>query len=124
MRLRRGFTLIELLVVMAVVALLLSIVAPRYMAQADRAREAVLRENLSGLRAAIDQYQADRGSYPATLQELVDKHYLRRIPLDPVTNKNTTWELVTVDDEGKPVIYDVKSGAPGTGLDGSAYKSW
>ncbi|HET8730828.1 MAG TPA: prepilin-type N-terminal cleavage/methylation domain-containing protein [Moraxellaceae bacterium] len=124
MRQDRGFTLIELLVVMAVVAMLLSIVAPRYMSQADRAREAVLRENLSGLRAAIDQYQADKGGYPATLQELVDKRYLRKMPLDPITNKTTTWEVVTTDEDGKPVVYDVKSGAPGAGLDGSAYKSW
>lgn len=120
----RGFTLIELLVVMSVVALLLSIVAPRYMDQADRAREAVLLENLSGLRTAIDQYQADRGAYPVSLQDLVDKRYLRKMPLDPITNKTTTWELVTIDENGQLQVFDVKSGAPGTGLDGSAYNSW
>lgn len=124
MRWLRGFTLIELLVVMAVVALLLSIVAPRYLTQADRAREAVLRENLAGVRLAIDQFHADRGGYPGSLQELVDQRYLRKIPVDPMTNQSATWQPVTQEEEGRPVVYDVKSGAPGMAMDGSAYASW
>ncbi len=121
----RGFTLIELLVVMAIVSALLSIVAPRYMKQADRAKEVALKENLNGLRSALDHYYADRGAYPERLGELVEKRYLRVIPLDPVTDRRDTWIPATrEEDEGKKVIQDVHSGAPGNGSDGTAFKTW
>lgn len=124
MRKTRGFTMVELLVVLAVVSLLLSLVAPRYLKQSDRAREAVLRENLSALRLALDQYYGDRGQYPAQLEELVQSRYLRALPLDPVTNQATSWQPVTREEDGRQVIVDVRSGAAGAGMDGTAYDTW
>src|SRR5512132_3158518 len=87
----RGFTLIELLVVMAIIATLLSLVAPRYFASLEKSKEAVLKQNLRVMREAIDQHYADREKYPETLEELVSKKYLRTIPPDPITESATTW---------------------------------
>jgi general secretion pathway protein G len=123
MQSRRGFTLIELLVVLAIVAMLLSIVAPRYMKQADKAKDAVLRENLASLRLAIDQYYGDRGHYPVQLEQLVEARYLRRVPIDPITGRYNTWRLIQVEGEEQG-IYDVKSGAEGQGMDGTVYNTW
>lgn len=124
MRRSRGFTLIELLVVLTVVAMLLSIVAPRFIRQTDKAKEAALRENLAALRVAIDQYYGDRGQYPVKLEQLVEGRYLRRLPLDPITNISTSWKVLTSSDDGVVVIHDVKSGALGNAMDGSAYSAW
>jgi general secretion pathway protein G len=120
----RGFTLIELLVVLAIVATLLSIVAPRYVHQADRAKEAALKENLSVLRRALDQYYGDTGRYPENLSALTERRYLRALPLDPVTNSSDSWAPVLDTDEDEKTIVDVKSGAPGKALDGTEYSSW
>lgn len=120
----RGFTLIELLVVLAVVAMLLSVVAPRYIRQEDKAKEAVLKENLAGLRLALDQYYGDTGHYPEQLDQLVQARYLRKLPADPMTNQASSWQLITIDQEGRSVIYDVKSAAVGNGMDGTAYNTW
>lgn len=119
---RAGFTLIELLVVLAIIASLVTIVAPRYFRQIDQATEVVLRENLYAMRHALDLYLGDKGRYPATLQELVDGKYLREIPLDPLTGKRTTWVVVMGDDIAG--IRDVHSGANGAGSDGLAYATW
>lgn len=124
MRKGNGFTMVELLVVLAVVAMLLSIVAPRYLRQIDVAKEAALRENLSALRLALDQYYADKGYYPDQLDQLVQARYLRKVPVDPITDKTTTWQTVMVNEDGRPGIYDVKSGASGNGLDNTTYNSW
>jgi general secretion pathway protein G len=121
---RKGFTLIELLVVLAVVAMLLSLVAPRYIRQADKAKEAVLRENLTALRLAIDQRYGDKGAYPDSLDQLVEERYLRKLPVDPITQRSDTWQTVTLDEEGGEGIYDVKSGAEGLGMNSTAYSSW
>lgn len=121
----RGFTLIELLVVMAIIATLLSIAAPRYWRSVDDAREAALKSSLAQMREAIDQFHADRGAYPQTLTDLVDKHYLRAIPADPITESTQTWQLVPLpgaDDAG--AVYDVRSGAPGESRLGQAYANW
>jgi general secretion pathway protein G len=118
----RGFTLIELLVVMAIIALLLTLAAPRYFQSVQRSREAVLKEDLHLMRDAIDKHYADTGKYPANLDELVTKKYLRRIPVDPITESATTW--VIVDPPDKPdtrVVYDVRSGAPGKSIGGTPY---
>ena len=119
-----GFTLIELLVVLAIVATLLSIVAPRFLDQTDKAKEAALKENLNSLRIAIDRYYADQGQYPEQLSLLVTKRYLRKIPVDPITNRPDSWQLDMLDEEGKKVIYDIHSGATGQSHDGSDYGSW
>lgn len=91
---QRGFTLIELLVVMAIIATLLSIAVPRYFSHLDRTREAALRETLFVVRDAIDKFHADTGHYPAELNELVTKHYLRKLPVDPVSESTETWIIV------------------------------
>ncbi len=118
---QRGFTLIELLVVMAIIAALTALVAPGYLKQGDRAKETVLRHNLNTLRGAIDDYRADHGGDPDTLESLVDGRYLRDVPLDPLTGKRTTWVLQAGETAG---VHDVRSGAKGRALDGSAYENW
>lgn len=121
---RRGFTLIELLVTMAIIALLLSLAAPRYFSGIDKAKETILRENLHQMRDSIDKFYADRGRYPANLEDLVTQKYLRKIPPDPVADSDRSWILVPPSDPQKGGVYDVKSGASGTARDGSTYESW
>ena len=117
----RGFTLIELLVVMAVIALLLSIAAPRYFAHIEHARENTLRQSLAVMRDAIDKFESDRNRLPETLDELVSLHYLRSVPKDPYTDSAESWQIdAPPDDAGaKPGVYDVHSGATGTAQDGT-----
>lgn len=123
--LRGGFTLIELLVVLAIVATLLSIAAPRYLRSVDDAREAALKSNLTQLREAIDHFHADRGSYPQALADLVERRYLRSIPVDPVTESAQTWKLLPAPGaEDTGAIYDVRSGADGTSRLGEPYANW
>lgn len=119
----RGFTLIELLVVMAALGLLLAISVPRYTEHVDRTREVVLRQNLAALRDSIDKFYSDRGRFPAALQELVQARYLRQIPLDPISDRADTWILIPPAGATTGVA-DVRSGAPGSARDGTAYASW
>ncbi len=119
-----GFTLIELLVVMAIIALLLSIATPRYFNSVDKTKEAVLRQDLSTLRDAIDKYYGDTGHYPDSLDALVSKKYLRKLPVDPVTDSASTWVAVPPSDADQGGVYDLHSGAPGNGRDGTPYSGW
>lgn len=119
-----GFTLIELLVVMAVLALLLSVAIPRYFGHVDKAKESVLRQNLAQLRTAIDQHFGDLGRYPESLDDVVNKNYLRKIPQDPLTERADTWVLVSPPNKQAGKVFDVRSGAPGKSRDGSEYASW
>ena len=123
---RRGFTLIELLVVMAVVALLLSLAAPRYFQHVERSREAVLKENLAVMRDAIDQFHADTGRWPDSLTQLVDKRYLRAVPVDPLTESADTWVALPATESGGEAagLRDVRSGAEGAGADGVPFGDW
>jgi len=121
-RAARGFTVIELLVVLAALALLLSLAAPQYMRHLDAARDIALKENLRQMRDAIDKFHADQSRYPAVLQELVDRRYLRRVPEDPMTNRVDSW--VVVPPPAGQGVYDVRSGAQGPSRDGSAYATW
>lgn len=121
---RRGFTLIELLVVMALIGMLLTLSAPRYFGHVDKAKESVLRQDLAQLRDAIDKYFGDMGRYPESLQEMVDRNYLRRIPVDPITDKADSWVVVPPKKEGSGNVFDVRSGAQGKAQDGSEYASW
>lgn len=120
----RAFTLIELLVVMAILATLLTLVAPKYFQSVGRSKEAVLKQNLSQIRDAIDKYYADKGKYPDTLDDLVKQKYLRHAPEDPITASTTTWVLVAPEDQDKGAIFDIKSGAPGKSPDGTPYNEW
>lgn len=122
--LRRGFTLIELLVVMAIIATLLSIAAPRYFGQVDVAREKALLQSLEVMRDAIDKFRADTGKYPATLAELVEKRYLRKLPVDPITESAETWAVVPPPDPAESGVWDVRSGARGSGRDGRPFAEW
>lgn len=120
----QGFTLIELLVVMAIVATLLSLVAPRYFSSLDKAKEAVLRQDLAIMRNAIDQFYSDIGKYPIDLEELVDKHYLRKVPIDPFTENDKTWIVMPPKNEMESGVYDVHSGYTGQAADGTYYEEW
>ncbi len=120
----KGFTLIELLVTMAIIALLLALAVPRYFGRVDIAKETVLRDDLHQMRDAIDKFYGDNGRYPDTLQDLVTRKYLRRIPPDPITDSDRTWVVVRPSDANQGGVYDVKSGAKGTAKDGTSYGSW
>jgi general secretion pathway protein G len=109
----KGFTLVELMVVLAVIALLLSVVVPDYMGRMRRAEEAVLQENLTLMRDALDKHYADAGKYPSSLEELVAKRYLRAIPKDPFTQSASTWVAVPPQDTRKGNVWDVRSAAKG-----------
>lgn len=124
MRRPNGFTLIELLVVMAVIATLLSIVAPRYFNSIDRSREAVLRQNLSIMRDAIDKFYSDTGKYPLSLNQLVEERYIRAVPIDPMTESSQTWIEVPPTDPEIEGMYDVRSSSDRQALDGTFYDKW
>lgn len=120
---RAGFTLIELLVVLAIIALLLSLALPRYFNSIDSAKEVILAENLRVTRETIDKYYANTGSYPQSLDELVEKKYLRALPLDPITESSASWIIVPPDDPTKGGVYNVRSGAPGSTRAGKPYSA-
>jgi general secretion pathway protein G len=121
-----GFTLIELIVVMAIVALLTSIVAPRYFNSLQKGKETALLQSLTTMRDAIDQYAADKGRYPDSLQALAEARYIREVPEDPLTASRESWvELPPPTDmqaEGR--LWDVRSGAAGRSADGRLYADW
>ncbi|SFL85095.1 MULTISPECIES: type II secretion system protein [Rugamonas] len=121
---RRGFTLIELLVVLGIIALMLTLAVPRYFPSIDKSKEVVLADNLRNLRGVIDQYYGDTGRYPDTLDQLVEKKYLRAPPLDPITDSSTSWIIVPPEDGAKGGVYNIKSGAPGNDRSGRPYADW
>lgn len=120
----QGFTLIELLVALSIIALLLSIVTPRYFHNVSKAEETVLKQDLSLMREALDKYHADTGNYPEVLEDLVTKKYLRKIPVDPIAGSSLTWIVIPPSNSEKGAIFDIKSGALGNGKDGTAYADW
>ena len=123
-RTRRGFTLIELLVVLAILATLLTLALPRYFGGVDASKEAVLRHNLKETREVIDKFRADTGRFPDSLQELVDRRYLRSLPMDPVAESESAWRLLPPPAGEKGGVFDLRSGAPGSGSNGIAYGDW
>ena len=123
-RTRTGFTLIELLVVLGIVALLLTLAVPRFFPSVDSAKETVLLENLRNTRIVIDQFHADTGRYPESLDELVQKRYLRSLPFDPVAESNAAWVVEPPQEPDKGGVYNLRSSAEGTGRNGIAYGEW
>jgi general secretion pathway protein G len=124
----RGFTLIELITVVAIVAILTGIAVPQYKVAIIQAKEGVLRQDLFLFRDAIDQYYIDKGKYPASLDALAEEGYLRKIPVDPITQQ-ADWEAVfeelDPDRPGEtPGVYDVKSASTETSLSGTPYNEW
>jgi general secretion pathway protein G len=125
----RGFTLIELMVVMTLLVVLATMGMTQYKTSQVYAKEAVLKEDLFRMRDAIDQYYADKNQYPATLDALVSDGYLRKLPEDPFTKNTSSWQTVPAEPDPsnptvEPGVYDVKSGADGTALDGTKYADW
>lgn len=120
----RGFTLIELLVVLAIVATLLTLVAPKYFNQIESSKEVVLLENLHTTRAVINKFYADIGRYPESLDELVEKNYLRSLPYDPIADSKTSWQIIAAPTGYKGNVFDLKSGAVGVSRKGDAYDQW
>ncbi len=120
----RGFTLIELLVVMVLISLLLSIAIPTYFGHVDKAKETVLRQDLAQMRDAIDKYAGDFGRYPDSLEEMAARRYIRKVPVDPITERADSWQLVAPERNDMGKVFDVRSGAQGRAKDGSDYASW
>jgi general secretion pathway protein G len=120
----KGFTLVELLVVLAILALLLTLAVPRYFNGIERAKEATLRHDLNTLRESIDKFYADTGKYPSKLEDLVERKYIRKLPIDPMTENDATWLLIAPEPPLEGDIYDIHSGALGTAKDGSKYSDW
>jgi general secretion pathway protein G len=123
-KISRGFTLIELMVVMTVIALLISIAVPRYFNSVEQAKEATLKQSLSVMRVAIDKFYGDNERYPESINELVTKKYIRAVPVDPITESPETWVTQAPSLETTGAVFDIKSGAPGTAKDGTAYAEW
>lgn len=120
----RGFTLIELLVVLAIVATLSMMVYPRYSQRIDVAKETTLQENLRAVRAVIDDFRGDKGRYPERLEELVEQHYLKALPMDPITDSSSTWRIIAPPDGQEGAVYDLHSGAAGVARNGHPYAEW
>jgi general secretion pathway protein G len=125
----RGFTLIELMMVLTVISILVSMAIPIANSAIIRAKEAVLRSNLYTLRTLIDQYTADKLKAPQTLDDLVTAGYLRSLPKDPITDSNSTWQVVMEDvtlfpEQTETGIFDVHSGSTAISSDGTPYNEW
>nr|WP_223962764.1 type II secretion system protein [Paraburkholderia sabiae] len=118
-----GFTLIELLIVLSIIALMMTIALPNYFHSIDASKEKILAQNLHATRDAIDRFYGDVGRYPESLEELVDKRYLRTLPIDPITDSATTWHIVPPDEPFPGKVYDIKSGAQGADSNGKPYEA-
>jgi general secretion pathway protein G len=124
-----GFTLMELMIVMMIIGVLAVVAVPSYIGAVRHAREAVLKEDLQVLRAAIDSYTMDKQKAPQSLDDLIQDGYLREIPQDPMTHSKDTWVTDTSDslhslDQTEPGIDDIHSGSQETGSDGQPYSTW
>jgi general secretion pathway protein G len=123
-RTRAGFTLIELLVVLGIIALLLTLAVPRFFPSIDSTKETILAENLRNTRTVIDQFYSDTGRYPESLEQLVEKKYIRSVPYDPIAESSTSWILVAPEDPVLGGVYSLHSGATGNDRSGKPYAEW
>ncbi|MDI1361101.1 type II secretion system protein [Methylotenera sp.] len=119
-----GFTLVELLVVLSILALLLTLAVPKYFTSIEKAKDATLKQDLNTLRESLDKYYADNGQYPRTLDDLVERKYIRKLPVDPITEKNNTWIFTPPEPPLEGDIYDIHSGSKGVAKDGTRYEDW
>ena len=125
---RRGFTFVEMMVVITIIVILITVAIPIYQKSIIRSREAVLKNNLFTLRTVIDNYTYDKEKAPQSLNDLVSDGYLKKVPLDPITNTDQ-WRLVMEDatqavSQSEPGIFDIHSGSDKISLDGTPYSSW
>jgi general secretion pathway protein G len=123
---QRGFTFVEIMIVLVIIGILLTLAQPSFSTSVQRAREAALKENLFIMREVLDQHYADHGEYPPSLEALVEKRYLRRIPKDPITGSEATWVLIQDQNEDgtEAGIFDIKSSSEQVGMDGTAHNTW
>ncbi len=123
-----GFSLLELMIVVSIAAILVTLAVPSFQKSSLKAREAALKQNLFTMRSILDQFYADRGNYPSSLEELVTEQYIRQIPIDPFTKDSSTWEEVleeTDSEDDTPAgVFDIHSGSDLTTYDGTPYKEW
>ena len=123
-----GYTLLELMIVVAIAGILVTLAVPSFQQSSLKAKEAALKQNLFTLRAVVDQYYADRGQYPQTLETLVEEKYLRQLPVDPFTKLSTSWQEVyeekSEDDDSPAGVFDLHSGSDLVAMDGTPYKEW
>src|SRR5712692_8685085 len=82
----KGFTLLELMIVISIIIILAAVALPQYQKTIMHARETVLKDDLFRMRALIDQYAADKGKLPQSLDDLVTAGYIRDVPKDPITD--------------------------------------
>ena len=122
---QRGFTLIEMLIVISLIGILATIATPNFQRYIIRAKEASLQRTLFILRDMIDQFYADHGRYPDSLEDLAEERYIRSVPKDPFTNSASTWVIIPPEgssEEGG--VYDVHSGSYLVSLQGVPYNEW
>ncbi|MFQ5455599.1 MAG: type II secretion system protein [Nitrospirota bacterium] len=120
-----GFTLLELMVVISIIGILITIAGPSYNLSVRKAKEAVLKNDLFIMRDLIDQYYADNAEYPSSLYDLVEKGYLRQIPVDPITKSSDTWVEVYIEEEDETMgVFDIHSGSDLVGTNDVPYNEW
>jgi len=97
---------------------------PRYFHSVEKAKEATLKQSLGVMRIAIDKFYGDNDRYPESIAELVTKKYIRAVPVDPITDSTETWVTQAPNFDTVDSIFEIKSGAPGTAIDGTFYADW